>query len=210
MTKEIILGITGASGTPIATALLAQLLASGCKVHLVFTTAGIITFKEEMKYSLSANPTLCKQILIDKLQLNNCDNLHIYTNNDWFSPIASGSSAPDAMVICPCSMATLGKVANGIGDDLLTRAADVILKERKNLVVVPRETPFSAIHLDNMLTLAKLGVSVLPPVVAFYTQPQSVNDIILFIVSRILDQLRVNNQLFTRWGEKLLKENGNE
>jgi 4-hydroxy-3-polyprenylbenzoate decarboxylase len=201
MTKQIILGVTGASGIPLATTLLEQLLASGCKVHLVFTTAGLITFKEEMEFSLSATPALCKQILIEKLQLTNGDNLHIYTNNDWFSPIASGSSVPDAMVICPCSMATLGKVANGIGDDLLSRAADVILKERKNLVIVPRETPFSAIHLDNMLTLSRLGVSILPPVVAFYTHPKSVDDIILFIVSRILDQLQVNNKLVKRWGK---------
>lgn len=201
MTKKVTLGITGASGIPIAFSLLEQLLAS-CVVHLVITTAGMITIKQETNISLSANPESCKLILTDHLKLKNVDNLFIYTNNDWFSPIASGSSVNDAMVICPCSMATLGKIANGIGDDLLSRAADVTMKERKNLVLVPRETPLSAIHLSNMQILAQLGVSILPPVPAFYTHPKSIQDIIDFVVGRILDQIGVPNQMMERWGHE--------
>lgn len=200
MSLQVTLGITGASGVPIAFTLLQELLKADCTVHLIVTSAGMITVKQETQIPLSANPNTCKEILITELKLVNSNNLYIYTNNDWFSPVASGSSVDSAMVICPCSMATLGKVANGIGDDLLTRAADVIMKERKNLILVPRETPLSAIHLANMQCLAQLGVCILPPVPAFYNHPQSIEDIINFIVGRILDQIGISNQLMSRWG----------
>ncbi|MBP9743165.1 MAG: UbiX family flavin prenyltransferase [Burkholderiales bacterium] len=200
--KKITLGITGASGIPIAFTLLQELLAFRCVVHLVITTAGMVTIKQETNLSLSANPSICHEVLFKHLELVNSENLYIYTNNDWFSPIASGSHVDEAMVICPCSMATLGKIAGGIGDDLLTRAADVIMKERKNLIIVPREMPFSAIHLANMHSLAKLGVCILPPTPAFYTHPKSIEDIINFVVSRILDQLGIDNTLIKRWGKE--------
>jgi flavin prenyltransferase len=197
--KNITLAITGATGIPIAFTLLQQLLKHKCNVHLVISAAGVVTVKQEVEISLSANPNKTKESLVDKLDLVNDKNLHVYTNNDWYAPIASGSSVSDAMVICPCSMATLGKVANGIGDDLICRASDVILKERKNLVLVPRETPLNAINLENMQRLATLGVSILPPMPAFYTHPKTVQDIIDFIVSRILDQLDIKNDLSKRW-----------
>ena len=198
--KNITLGITGATGIPIAFTLLKELLVANCQVHLVITAAGVITTKQEIGFSLSSNPNTTKRELIDHLKLSNGDNLYVYTNNDWYAPIASGSSVSDAMVICPCSMATLGKVANGIGDDLLCRAADVVLKERKNLIIVPRETPLSVIHLGNMQKLASIGVCILPPVPAFYTHPKTIQDIIDTIVSRILDQLGIDNKLTSRWG----------
>lgn len=201
ITKTVTLGITGASGIPIAFTLLQQLLKANCKVYLVITTAGMITIKQETAVSLSANPELSKNTLYQHLNLDNIDNLSVYTNNDWYSPMASGSSVSDVMVVCPCSMATLGKIAHGIGDDLLSRAADVVLKERKNLILVPRETPLSAVHLQNMQHLAVLGVSILPPVPAFYTHPQTIQDIIDFIVGRILDQIGVPNILVERWGK---------
>ena len=201
--KNITLGITGASGIPIAFALLKELmhrqLGASLRVNLIITQAGIITIKQETEIALSNNPNQTKEILINKLNLSNADNLFVYTNNDWYSPVASGSSVSDAMVICPCSMATLSKIASGIGDDLLCRAADVVLKERKNLVLVPRETPLNAIHLANMLKLAQLGVAIIPPVPAFYTHPKTVDDVINFIVSRILDQLGIINTLAPRW-----------
>ncbi len=198
--RSVTFGITGASGMPIALNLLKHLLLKHIKIHLVITTAGIITLNQELKIKLSANPDVCREVILDYLHIDNKQSeLVVYTNNDWFAPIASGSSVSDSMVICPCSMATLGKLSGGIGDDLLTRAADVILKERKNLVLVPRETPLSAIHLENMVKLSRLGVSILPPVPAFYNHPESVQDIIDFIVSRILDQLGVSNQLTSRW-----------
>lgn len=198
--KNITLGITGATGIPIAFTLLRQLLSLGCKVHLVISTAGVVTAKQEAGISLSHNPNVTRKSLISELNLPNSENLCVYTNNDWFAPIASGTSVSDAMVICPCSMATLGKVAIGIGDDLLCRAADVTMKERKNLILVPRETPLSAIHLANMQKLAQLNVCILPPMPGFYTHPQSVKDIVDFIVSRILDQLGLTNALVERWG----------
>ena len=181
--KNITLAITGATGVPIAFTLLQQLLINKCKVHLVISAAGVITAKQESGVSLSANPNKTKESLVSKLDLTNAKSLYVYTNNDWYAPLASGSSVSDAMVVCPCSMATLGKIAGGIGDDLICRAADVILKERKNLILVPRETPLNAINLDNMQRLAAIGVSILPPMPAFYTHPKTVQDIVDFIVS---------------------------
>jgi 4-hydroxy-3-polyprenylbenzoate decarboxylase len=200
MTKQITLGISGASGIPLAFALLQQLLFHDCIVHLVVSNAGIITAKQETGITLSGNPKQTKTILCKELKLVNDEKLFVYTNNDWFAPIASGSSVSDVMIVCPCSMATLGKIAGGIAEDLLVRAADVILKERKNLILVPRETPLSAIHLENMLTLVKLGVSILPPMPAFYNHPKSIDDIIDFLVGRILDQAGIKNNVATRWG----------
>jgi 4-hydroxy-3-polyprenylbenzoate decarboxylase len=197
--KKITLAITGASGIPFATKLLQELLNSNCKVNLVISQAGVLTSNQEMHFNLPTAPHKIHEILVDELQLANSNNLTVYAVKDWFAPIASGSSVDDVMIICPCSMATLAKVAGGIGDDLICRAADVILKERKNLIIVPRETPLSSIHLANMLKLSDLGVSIIPPVPAFYTLPKTLDDVINFIVSRIMDQAGVNNDLTKRW-----------
>lgn len=199
---KITLGITGATGIPIAFTLLKHLLDLDCHVHLIVTNAGVITVKQEMGISLSNNPNTTRQVLVDELKLNNAQNLYAYTNTDWYAPVASGSSVSDAMVICPCSMTTLAKVANGVSDDLLSRAADVGIKERKNLILVPRETPLSAIHLTNMQKLATLGACILPPMPAFYTHPSTIQDLIDFIVGRILDQLNLSNGLVKRWADK--------
>jgi 4-hydroxy-3-polyprenylbenzoate decarboxylase len=201
MKKNITLGITGASGIPITFALLKELLAikESIRVNLIITQAGMITIKQETGIAMNSNPNQAKETLVNELKLTNSENLFLYGNNDWYAPMASGSSVSDAMVICPCSMATLGKITAGIGDDLLIRAADVILKERKNLILVPRETPLSAIHLANMQKLAELGVSIILPVPAFYSHPKTIEDIINSIVSRILDQLGISNTLSKRW-----------
>lgn len=201
---NVTLGITGASGIPIALTLLTELLGVNLaqnlnRVNLVISQAGIITFKQETDIVLSANPNQTKETLIKELSLIRSDILHVYNNNDWYSPIASGSNVSDVMVICPCSMASLGKIASSIGEDLITRAADVIIKERKNLILIPRETPLNAIHLSNMQKLAELGVAIIPPVPAFYTHPKTIADIINFIVSRILDQMGLDNKLSPRW-----------
>lgn len=199
MAHKVTLAITGASGMPYAMKLLSELLFQGCHVNLVISKAGVLTLKQELDLMLSANIEQSRLKLIDKLNLVNSDNLKLYATADWFAPMASGSSVDDAMVVCPCSMASLAKIANGIGDDLITRSADVILKERKNLIIVPRETPFSAIHLENMLKLSRLGVAIVAPIPAFYNHPQTLEDVINFIVSRILDQLGINNSLTKRW-----------
>jgi len=197
--KKITLAITGASGVVFATNLLAELLKSNCIVNLVISKAGVITLHHELGIALAGSPQLIKQKLVSELNLTDAHNLFVYGVADWYAPIASGSSVDEAMVICPCSMATLAKVANGIGDDLIVRAADVILKERKNLVIVPRETPFSALHLENMLKLARLGVAVVPPIPGFYSHPKSLEDVVNSVVSRIMDQLGVTNNLSKRW-----------
>lgn len=199
ISKRITLAVTGASGMPFAVCLLKELLISKCAVNFVISQAGIVTFHQEMDLALSANPATLKQILIENYQLQNVDLFNVFGIQDWFAPIASGSSVDDVMIVCPCSMATLGKIASGIGDDLIARSADVILKERKNLIIVPRETPLSAIHLENMLKLAKLGVSIIPPVPAFYTHPSSIDDIVRFVVSRIMDQAGLANSISPRW-----------
>lgn len=196
---NITLGITGASGVKVGLYLLRELLNKNVTVHFVCTVAGMITIQEECDFKLSTNPVLSKKTLIEKFELKNTNNFYVYTNANWYAPIASGSSVSDAMVICPCSMASLAKISNGIADDLLHRAADVIIKERKNLILAPRETPLSFIHLDNMSRLAKIGVSILPLMPAFYLHPESIDDIIIFFVSRILDQLGIKNTLIKRW-----------
>ena len=126
--------------------------------------------------------------------------LQVFGSAEWFAHIASGFNLADAMVICPCTMGELAAVAHGLSDNLIERAADVMLKENKPLILVPRETPFSAIHLENMLKLARLGAVILPPNPGFYQQPDSVAQLVDYLVARILDHLGINNRLFPRWG----------
>jgi len=128
--------------------------------------------------------------------------LRVFGREEWFAPVASGSNPPDAMVICPCSMGTLAAVACGLADNLIERAADVMLKERRPLILVPRETPLSAIHLENMLRLSRAGAVILPANPGFYHHPDSVQDLVDFVVARVLDLLRVQHRLMPRWGEK--------
>jgi 4-hydroxy-3-polyprenylbenzoate decarboxylase len=125
----------------------------------------------------------------------------VFARDDWLAPVASGSNPADAMAVCPCTVGTLGAIAHGLADNLIERAADVMLKERRPLVLVPRETPLSAIHLENMLKLANAGAVILPPAPGFYMQPQSVADLVDFVVARVLDQLHVPHELVPRWGE---------
>ena len=127
--------------------------------------------------------------------------LTVHSRDDWMAPMASGSNPGDAMAICPCTMGTLGAVANGMADNLIERAADVMLKERRPLVLVPRETPLSAIHLENMLKLARAGAVILPPAPGFYTRPRTIDDVVDFVVARVLDHLGVPHALVPRWGD---------
>ena len=125
----------------------------------------------------------------------------MFGREEWFAPPASGSNPADAMVVCPCSMGTLAAIAHGLSDSLIERATDVSIKEKRPLILVPRETPLSVIHLENLLSLARLGVVILPPSPGFYTHPTSVADMVDFVVARILDQLHIPHQLTPRWGE---------
>jgi 4-hydroxy-3-polyprenylbenzoate decarboxylase len=197
--KTITLAITGASGLPYAMRLLECLLHNGQRVHLVYSQAAQIVAKQELDFVLPNRPQDAKKLLSERMGSFSGE-LTVYGRDDWFAPMASGSNPGDAMVICPCTMGTLASVAAGLSDDLITRAADVMLKEKRPLILVPRETPFSSIHLENMLRLAKAGAVILPPNPGFYHHPESVQDVVDFIVARILDHLGVRHKLVPQWG----------
>lgn len=198
--KTITVALTGASGMPYALRLIESLLAAQCRVYILTSQAAGIVAKQEMDFALPARAQELQAFLIQHFKVD-ATQLQVFGREEWFAPIASGSNPPDAMVVCPCTMSTLAAIAAGLADNLIGRAADVVIKEGRKLILVPRETPFSAIHLENMLKLAHLGVVILPANPAFYHHPQSVQDIVDFVVARILDQLSVTHQLLARWGE---------
>ncbi len=201
MPKTICLALTGASGMPYGLRLLECLLDAGCKVQLLYSQAAQIVAKQEMNFELHSRPADTKLALLERFPAVNPENLTVFGREEWFAPMASGSNPPDAMVICPCTMGTMAAIAQGLAEKLIERAADVVLKEGRKLILVPRETPFSAIHLENMLRLSRAGAVILPPSPGFYHHPKTVDDIIDFVVARILDQLAVPHQLIRRWGE---------
>jgi len=200
--KTIALAFTGASGLPYGVRLLECLLKSGQRVWLTYSQAAQIVAKQEMDMVLPAQPREAERVLLERCGVaDGAGQLTVYGRDDWNAPMASGSNPPDAYVICPCTNGTLAKVAAGMADDLLTRAADVVLKEGRKLILVPRETPLSAIALENMLRLSRAGAVILPPSPAFYHRPVDLQGIIDFVVARILDQLDIPHQLMDRWGE---------
>lgn len=202
--KTVVLAFTGASGMPYGIRLLQCLLQSGQRVHLVYSQAAQIVAKQELNFTLPNRPQDAEKILLEHLNKLSpkisSGELHVFGRDDWYAPMASGSNPGDAMVICPCTMGTLAAVAAGLSDDLITRGADVMLKEKRPLILVPRESPFSSIHLENMLKLSHAGAVILPPNPGFYYQPQSVQDLVDFVVARILDHLHVPHELVKRWG----------
>jgi 4-hydroxy-3-polyprenylbenzoate decarboxylase len=201
MPKTICLALTGASGMPYGLRLLETLLASGCRVQLLYSQAAQIVARQEMEFELSSRPAETRSTLLARFPDANPELLAVFGREEWFAPVASGSNPPDAMVVCPCSMGTLASIAQGLANNLIERAADVVLKEGRKLVLVPRETPFSTIHLENMLRLARAGAVILPPSPGFYHHPQNVQDIVDFVVARVLDQIGVDHSLMQRWGE---------
>ncbi|WP_434633914.1 flavin prenyltransferase UbiX [Chromobacterium sp. CV08] len=198
--KTVTVALTGASGLPYGLRLIETLLAAGVRVWVLYSQAAQVVAKQEMQLTLPSRPAEMKAWLLERYPAPP-ELLEVYGREEWFAPAASGSNPPDAMVVCPCSMGTLAAIRHGMSDNLIERAADVCIKERRTLVLVPRETPLSAIHLENMLDLARLGVVILPPSPGFYTHPESVDDMVDFVVSRILDQLGVAQTLTPRWGE---------
>ena len=197
---KITLAWTGASGMPFGVRLLECLIAARRQVYLLYSPATHVVAKQECNFVLPAQPRDAARLFSERFGAAE-GQLQVFAREDWLSPIASGSNPADAMVVCPCTMGTLGAIAHGLADNLIERAADVMLKERRPLVLVPRETPLSAIHLENMLKLAHAGAVILPPAPGFYTRPRSVADIVDFVVARVLDQLRVPHDLVPRWGE---------
>ncbi len=180
--------------------LLECLLAADLTVNLLVSQAAHIVAKQELGIALPARASEIEKQLTHGTGAHD-GQLRVYGREDWNAPLASGSNPADAMVVCPCSMGTLAAIAHGLSDNLIERAADVMLKENRKLILVPRETPFSALHLENMLKLARMNAVILPANPGFYHRPQSIEGVIDFIVARILDQLGVAHDLMARWGE---------
>lgn len=201
MSDTICLALTGASGMPYGLRLLECLLKAGHHVQLLYSKAAQVVTQQEVGLLLPTQPQEAQALLQARVG-DTPGKLSVYGREAWFSPVASGSNPPDAMVVCPCSMGTLAAIAQGLSDNLIERAADVVLKEGRKLVLVPREAPFSILHLENMLRLARAGAVILPPSPGFYHHPKTVDDLVDFVVARVLDQLRIPHQLMQRWGEE--------
>jgi flavin prenyltransferase len=198
--RTVMLAFTGASGMPYGLRLLEALLATDCRVWLCYSPAAQIVARQECDLVLPSQPREATRVLSERFAAR-LDHLAVFGHADWMAPPASGSNPADAMAICPCTMGALGAIAGGLADNLIERAADVMLKERRPLVLVPRETPLSAIHLENMLKLARAGAAIVPPSPGFYDRPQEVADLVDFVVARVLDQLGVPHRLGPRWGD---------
>ena len=197
--KKITLAITGASGSAYAFRLLECLVAADFQVYLLCSSAGRVVLDTELNFKLPASPDAASDLLMNKFQAKT-GQITVFGKEQWFSPVASGSAAPKKMVVCPCSTGTLAAISQGMSDNLIERAADVVIKERGQLILVPRETPFSTIHLQNMLSLSQIGVTIMPAAPGFYHQPQSINDLIDFMVGRLLDHLNIEQTIMPRWG----------
>src|SRR5258706_7832053 len=188
---RLIVGITGATGTIFGVRLLQMLSGSGVETHLVMSKWGQRTLAHETQYSVKDVQSMATES---------------YPIGDQGAAISSGSFIALGMVIAPCSMGTLAAIAHGLGDNLIHRAADVILKERRKLVLVVRESPFNEIHLENMLKLSRMGVVILPPLPAFYNHPQNLDDIVNHITMRIIDQFDIHLDVMNRWDGVLSHE----
>lgn len=197
--NTVTLAFTGASGIAYGLRLLECLLAAGSRVYLLYSQVAHIVAKQELDLVLPSRPADAERYFGERYAAQP-GQLQVFGKEDWYAPVASGSNPADAMVICPCSMGTLASISAGLADNLIERAADVMLKEGRRLVLVPRETPLSQIHLENMLRLARAGAVMLPANPGFYHHPQRVADIVDFVVARILDQLGVEHRLMARWG----------
>ena len=191
--------ITGASGSAYGLRLVEQLVVSGHEVAVSMTEAGRDVTSYELGFDLPMEEPA--NALKGYLELGKDAPLRYACANDLFDPIASGSHLVDAMIVAPASMGFVGAVASGLANNLPERAADVMLKERRPLVVVPRETPLSLVHLRNLTSLAEAGAIVLPAAPAFYQRPTSLDDVVNFVVGKVLDVIGVEHQLFDRWGE---------
>ncbi|WIM05028.1 MAG: UbiX family flavin prenyltransferase [Candidatus Nitricoxidivorans perseverans] len=199
-TKTVAVAFTGASGFIYGLRLVECLLRADARVWLMYSEAAQVVARQETDMTLPDAPEAAQRQLSERFGVPE-GRIKVFGRKDWFAPPASGSNPPDAVVICPCSMGTLGRVAAGLADDLIARAADVALKEGRKLILVPRETPLSAIHLENMLKLSRAGAVILPPSPGFYHHPRSVADMVDFVVARILDQIGVGHALTPRWGD---------
>ena len=199
MPKVVTLIMTGASGAQYGLRLFQVLVEKGVQINLLLSRPGqlVINMETELKVPGRAKEA---QEYFTQLYGAKQGQIHVFEREQWASPVASGSAVSDATVVCPCTASTLSAIAVGASKSLIERAADVCLKERKKLILVIRETPFSDIHLENMLKLSRMGAVIMPANPGFYWKPQSISELIDFIVARVLDHLNVPHELTLRWG----------
>ncbi len=198
--NAISLAMTGASGAPYGLRLLECLLAAGCDVYLMVSAPALVVLATETDLDVPGRPGAMQAFFTERFGARP-GQLQVFGREQWMAPVASGSNAPRSMVVCPCSTGTLSAIATGASNNLIERAADVMIKERRQLILVPREMPFSPIHLENMTKLAQLGVTIMPACPGFYHKPTSLEEIVDFVVARVLDHLGVPQQLVSRWGD---------
>lgn len=198
--RTINLAFTGASGAQYGLRLLQCLVASGCRVHVMVSKAAQVVMATETDLKLPGTPPAMQRTLSDYASAEPGQVL-VFGREDWFSPPASGSGEKAPLVICPCSTGTLSALATGASNNLIERAGDVALKEKRQLILVPREAPYSEVHLENMLKLTRMGAVIMPASPGFYHRPESFHDLVDFIVARILDHLDLPQELMPRWGE---------
>ncbi len=197
--RTVALAMTGASGIQYALRLLECLIRSECQVYLMMSKPAQVVMSMETDLDVPARASDAERYF--SAMYGAADGqLRAFGLQEWTAPVASGSGVPDAMVVCPCTTGTLASIASGLCNSLLERAADVVLKERRQLILAPREMPLSSIHLENMLTLARMGAIIMPPNPGFYNRPTTLEEMIDFVVARILDQLQIDHQLMPRWG----------
>lgn len=196
--KNVSLAITGASGAQYALRLLQQLVDKNCRVFLMVSSAAQVVINTETTFALPEKFSEQWEAFLNLVDASR-DQVVMLEKADWFSPVASGSSAPHSMVVCPASGGTLSAIATGASNNLIERAADVMLKERRQLILVPREAPYSEIHLENMLKLTRMGATIIPASPGFYHKPESIDDLVDFVVARILDQLHLQQDLMKPW-----------
>ena len=192
--------MTGASGAAYGLRLLEELVKANIQIRLLISRPGQIVINTETELNIPARASEIESFFTQRYSAKP-GQITVYEREQWMAPIASGSGVSDATVVCPCTTGTLSSIAVGSSRNLLERAADVALKERKKLILVIRETPFSDIHLENMLKLSRMGAVIMPANPGFYHLPQNLDDIINFMVARILDHLEIKHQLLPNWGE---------
>jgi len=196
---KITLAITGASGAAYALRLIECLISANYQLYILCSSAGRIVVDTEVGVKIPSSPDAASKFLTEKYQAKD-QQIIFFGKEQWFSPVASGSSAPKRMVVCPCSTGTMAAICHGMSDNLIERAADVVIKEGGQLILIVRETPYSTLHLQNMLSLSQQGVTIMPASPGFYHKPEAIEDLIDFMVGRVLDHLSIDQDIIPRWG----------
>ncbi len=198
--KTVTVALTGASGSQYGLRLIQCLVQADVRVFVLISQAAQIVLAMETEIEVPGRAAAAEAFFTERFHAR-AGQLRVFGRQQWTAPVASGSNPPDAMVICPCTTGTLGSIAAGLSEDLIDRAADVVLKEGRQLILVIRETPFTAIHLENMLRLARAGAVILPANPGFYFHPTTIEELVDFVVARVLDHLRIPHRLLGRWGD---------